>query len=112
MLFYISAATWGVLGEISLVRLTNGSPVSLCTAGIIAILMFGDAAAMLISGLGLGKLQKRFFYLALAVLIVTIILTVTDEFGIWDLITLLLDGILLGLLMVTPRDTGKHGHKI
>jgi hypothetical protein len=99
VLFYINAATWVILGIVSLIRLSKGSSVGLFTAIIIAVLMFGNAAAMLISGLGLGKPLKRCFYFALAVLIVNIVLSVTDEVGVWDLITLLLDLILFGLLV-------------
>ena len=56
---------------------------------------------MLGMGVGLGKRQRRFYYLAILVLAVTIILTFTDEFGLLDLLTLIMDGVLLGLLIAT-----------
>jgi len=39
------------------------------------------------------------FYVALAVLLVNIVLTFTDQFGLFDLLTLLLDLIILALLL-------------
>jgi hypothetical protein len=48
---------------------------------------------------GIGTTQKRFFYLAFLVLAINILLTVTDQFGILDLATLVIDVILLGLLV-------------
>ena len=102
-LFYLNTATWVILGVWSLLRIANGSPVGPITAAIIAILMFGNAAAMLLCSFGLGKQQARYFTLALVVLIVNIVLTVTDEFGLWDFITLVLDIVLLVLLVVTRK---------
>ncbi|MBP6470897.1 MAG: hypothetical protein KBE23_14785 [Chloroflexi bacterium] len=43
------------------------------------------------------------FYVALAVLLVNIVLTVTDQFGLFDLLTLLLDLIILALLLAGRR---------
>ena len=102
-LFFLNAVIWLVLGVVSLVRMTNGNPDHTITAWIVAILMFGNAGAMLWSGVGIGKQQKRFYYLAVAVLIVNIILTVTDQFGILDLITLVIDLALFGLLIATRK---------
>jgi hypothetical protein len=52
-------------------------------------------------GFAIGKGKKRLFYLAIAVLVINIILTVIDEFGIFDFATLLIDVVLLALLIVT-----------
>jgi UPF0716 family protein affecting phage T7 exclusion len=49
--------------------------------------------------------QKRFYILGMAVLVVNILLTVTNEFGALDLITLLLDVAILGLLIATRNRT-------
>ncbi len=57
-------------------------------------------AGMVAAGLGLGR-RRVWYYFALAVLAVNIVLTVTDQFGAFDLATLLLDLILLGLLVIT-----------
>lgn len=54
---------------------------------------------MIFSGWGIGRTQKGLYFLAIAVLIVNIILTITDEFGILDLVTLIIDLVLLGILL-------------
>ena len=65
--------------------------------------MFGNAAVMLWSGVAIGKRQKRFHALALAVLVINIVLTFTDQFGLFDLLTLLIDVALLGILLASAR---------
>ena len=70
---------------------------------IVGILMVGNAGAMLVSGIGLGKRSRLFYLFALGVLLVNLVLTVTDEFGLLDLLTGVLDLALLGLL-ITIRD--------
>ena len=45
--------------------------------------------------------REGFFYLAVAVLAANIVLSVTDEFGLFDLIVLLIDLVLLALLIAT-----------
>jgi hypothetical protein len=69
--------------------------------------MSGNAAAMLGSGFRLGKQQKRFYYFALAALVVNTILTLTDEYGIFDFITLIIDAGLWGLLIA---DRKRYSH--
>jgi lysylphosphatidylglycerol synthetase-like protein (DUF2156 family) len=102
-LFFLNAAIWCLFGVSSLVRMTGDHPDRTVTAWMVAMLMFGNAGAMLWSGVGIGKRQKRFYYLAVAVLIVNIVLTVTDEFGILDMVTLVIDVLLLGLLIVNRK---------
>ena len=102
-LFFLNAAIWLVFGIVSLVRMTHANPDFAVTAAVIAVLMFGNVGAMLLNGWGIGKQQKWFYYLALAVLAVNILLTFTDEFGPFDFITLVIDLVLLGLLIVIRK---------
>jgi len=102
-LFFLNAAIWLLFGVFSLVRMATRNPDQAMTVWIVAILMFGNAGAMLWAGVGLGKQQKRFYYLAILVLAVNILLTVTDQFGIFDFITLMMDAVLLGLLIATRK---------
>jgi lysylphosphatidylglycerol synthetase-like protein (DUF2156 family) len=102
-LFFLNAAIWLAFGVVSLVRLKSTNPDFAVTAAFIAVLMFGNATAMLVSGWGIGKRWKWFYYLALAVLAVNILLTFTDEFGAFDFITLVIDLVLLGLLIVIRK---------
>jgi hypothetical protein len=102
-LFFLNAAIWLAFGIGSLVRLAHRNPDQPITAAVVAILMFGNVGAMLGAGLGLGRRRRWLYTLALLVLAVNIILTVTDRFGIFDLITLIIDVALLGLLIATRK---------
>lgn len=99
-LFGLNAAIWLVLGVTSLYRMGGSGDISQTTALIIAVLMFGNAAGMLLVGFGIARRIKLFFYLALALLGVNVLLTFTDEFGVLDLITLVIDLVLVGLLII------------
>lgn len=99
ILFIANTLVWLLLGVVSLTRVAGNGTGQMLTMVGIAILMFGNAAAMLVCGVGLGTRQRRFYFLALAVLAVNIILSITDQFGLLDLLTLLLDVALLGLLV-------------
>lgn len=50
---------------------------------------------------GIGRQQNRFYFLAIVVLAADIILTVTDEFGVFDFITPFIDVLLLALLFAS-----------
>jgi chromate transport protein ChrA len=97
VLFVLNAIIWILLGVFSLIRLVDNATM----AWILAALMFANAAVMLWIGWGLGRKPKPFYNLALAVLAVNLSLTVTDEFGFYDLIVLLLDAGMVALLVFT-----------
>jgi len=103
LLFVLNAIIWFLLGIFTLIRLSDGSSERAMTMLVIGVMMFGNAAAMLISGWGIGRGQKIFYYLALAVLFVNIVLTFTDEFGLLDLLTLIVDLVLLGFLLAARK---------
>lgn len=104
VLFLLLAAIWSLFGIISLVD------DSVKSALTIAILMFINAAVLIFTGWGIGKQQKRFFYLGMIVLLGNIFLTITDEFGRFDLIVLIIYVVLFFLLVAsrsnyrTPRE--------
>jgi hypothetical protein len=100
-LFLLNAAIWLLFGVISLWRLGNNPTNQEFTLWVVALLMFANVAAMLITGVGLGTRYRRLFvFFGLLVLLGNIILTFTDQFGLFDLLTLLLDLVMLGLLLV------------
>lgn len=101
----MNAAIWLVFGIISLVRITNGSPSQTITALVVGILMFGNAVAMLLSGILIGKGKRRYYFLAAAVLVVNIFLTFTDQVGLLDWITLAIDLLLAGFLFTAWKKT-------
>jgi hypothetical protein len=101
LLFFANAIIWLAFAVATLVNSSDGSPNGVLGANILAGLMLGNAAAMLLAGLGLGRQNRLFFYFAVLVLVVNIFLTLSDQFGVYDFITLLIDGFLLGLLLAT-----------
>jgi len=82
-------------------RISASSSSQPITALVIAILMLANVGAMLVAGVGMGKRNRWFYYFGILVLVVNIILTFTDQFGILDLVTLVFDVILLGFLVIT-----------
>jgi hypothetical protein len=100
-LFVVNAAVWFVLGLVSLSRVADSTAGHGTTTLIIASMMFGNGVVMLGLGWVIGTRQKRAYYLALAVLAINILLTFTDQFGLLDLATLLLDVLLLAALLAT-----------
>jgi len=103
-LFFLNTAIWLAIGIISLIRLAGGDTGVSITFWIVAILMFFNASAMFVAGVGVGTQRRFFYYLALALLVVNLILTVTDQFGWLDLLTMLIDLVLLGLLIQTRKN--------
>ena len=69
------------------------------SAVIVAIFMLGNAVAMFISGLLIYRRIKWGYYFSVAVVALNIILTFTDQFGIADFLTLLVDIVLLMILI-------------
>jgi len=103
-LFYINVVIWLAFGVITAAWMVNNQdPDQTVVAAIVTIFMFGNAAAMLISGLGLGTRSKWLYFLAVAVIVVNIILTFTDQFGWPDFLTLVIDVVIFVLLIVIRR---------
>jgi len=100
LLFYLNAAIWLIFGLISLYRLQVNTVTNEIAFLVIASLMFGNVAMLLISGYVLKWPHKRWFWLVTAVLLINIVLTFTDQVGIFDLITLLIDLLSLSFLVV------------
>jgi lysylphosphatidylglycerol synthetase-like protein (DUF2156 family) len=94
-LFMILAVIWLLFSVISLIRFPGLS------TWILACLMIGNAGMLLLVGWGLGSRHRRIYYMALIVLLVNIVLTLTDDFGIYDFIILVLYLVLSGILLAT-----------
>ncbi len=99
ILFSLNAAIWLILSILSLVNLPNNQTAPRLILGVIAVLMVGNAIAMAVSGYVLSQKVRWSYYLAMAVLGINIILTVTDQVGTLDWITLIIDLIILGILI-------------
>jgi hypothetical protein len=97
VLFAVNAAFWIVLGLLALLRVADRTSM----IWLLAFLMFANAGVMLWLSWALGKQRRLFYYLAIAVLAVNILLSVTDEFGFIDLVALLIDAVLLVVLIAS-----------
>jgi hypothetical protein len=101
--FWILAVSWVALGVYTLVRLLTTASEPKMYMWIVMGLMFANALVMVWLGWGIGRQSRRFFYLAVGYLVFTMILTITDDFGLADLLMLIANVGLLGLLVVTFR---------
>ena len=108
LLFLLNAVIWLVIGIVSMGRAATRHSEQIITVWVIAILMFGNVGAMVLSAWGLGKHRKLFYFFALFVLAVNILVTFTDQFGIIDFLTLVLDLILFGLLITVRQEYLNH----
>ncbi|MCJ7436035.1 MAG: hypothetical protein MUO77_21365 [Anaerolineales bacterium] len=88
ILFILSAATF--------LRISPNSDMKVIYL-IYGILMLGDGAAMLISGLWINK--QQIYWFAVIVLSLNIILTIFDQFGMIDFLFVLLNVITLFSLL-------------
>ena len=94
-MFILIGGVWVVFGMMAMMNFAG-------TAGrVMGVLMFVNAAALLGVGIGLGWQNRLFFWLGLALLGGNILLSVTDQIGFYDVVTLLYDIALLILLIVT-----------
>jgi|PlaIllAssembly_1097288.scaffolds.fasta_scaffold599304_2 hypothetical protein len=96
--FFFNAVIWTILGVYSILR-TAGKPDQSIMMLVIAILMFGNVGAFIFCGLTIGKKSRIFYLVCILVLAVNITLSITDEVGLLDLITLLVDLVILGFLL-------------
>ena len=99
--FVILGVIWLVFGVYSLFKITGGSTSQSNFAWIITGLMFINGAVLIWIGWGFREARRNYFFLALLVLGGNILLTITDEFGIFDLVTLLIAISLFMLLLLT-----------
>jgi len=94
---------WVIVAAAYLIRpALAGTPISLLQ-WIIALLMFGNTAVIIWLGHGLRKGHKLFYYLSLAYLAFNMVLTITDDFGIADLLYLVFIGMLFIALLLSKR---------
>jgi len=96
--FFFNAVIWIILGIYTILR-TARKPNQSIMMLVIAILMFGNVGAFIFCGLTIGKKSRIIFLVSILVLAVNIILSVTDEFGLLDLLTMLVDLVILGFLL-------------
>jgi hypothetical protein len=101
-MFIILGLIWLTFGIWSILRVGSvGGNVPAALLWIIIILMFVNALLLIWIAWGIGKGNKLYYFFGILVLAGNIFLTFTDEFGLFDLLTLIVNIILLVLLIVT-----------
>jgi hypothetical protein len=98
LLFFLNAGIWLLFGIMNLASIASNSGQRIASL-VISFMLLGNAGALLAAGVGTGRRKRWFFYFGIAVLFVNILLTITDEFGVFEFITFALDVFLLGLLI-------------
>jgi len=104
ILFYANAAIWMPLAAITVVRASGGSPEQRITGIVLTVLMVGNALAMVLSGLGLRRRSRVFYLFAVAVVLVNLVLAWADQVGWLDVLTGMIDLVLLVLLVVVRKE--------
>ena len=94
-LFYLNALIWLGLTAAGYVRIQQSGALSGLAPLVIAVMMGGNAVAMLLAGALAAILAT-----VMLLLLVNILLTFTDQFGLLDIITLLIDLLLLALVVL------------
>jgi len=101
-LFLLNALVWLALGAHALAGMAERYPGRIM-AYAAGVMMLGNAGAMALSGVLLGRLNKGYFYFAIFILIINILLTITDQTGFFDFATLAIDLVLISVLISVRR---------
>jgi len=101
-LFHLTAVVLAVLSVLSFLRSFMGSDLRIYI--LYSVLMAGDAACMFICGFFLARKSRLLFWLAVIVLSLNIVLTVFDQFGLADLLFVLLNIGTLASLIIQRRE--------
>jgi hypothetical protein len=96
ILLALNGLIWLLLAIFTLLRLDGARPGMI----VVAVLMVGNAGAMLLAARLITRRRRIFYLFTLALLLVNIFLTFADQFGLLDLLTLLVDLVLLSILLL------------
>lgn len=107
-LFYLNALIWLGFGLYTLVNMLGRYPDGAITVYVIGFMMLGNVGAMCLSGILLGWQNKWFYFFSIFVLVSNVVLTVTDQFGFFDLATLILDLVIFWLLISIRKNYLSH----
>ena len=102
-LLLLNAAIWLVFGLLTRVRPEGLSGLDQAFFWIVAGFMAANAALFLASAIAVGLRRRAAWTFVLAVLVVNILFTFTDQVGVFDLATFAIDAVVLALLLVKFR---------
>jgi len=97
-MFVLNALIWLAFGTYTLIGMAGRYPNQI-TLHVVGIMMLGNVGAMALSGVLLSRQNKWFYYFAMFVLVINILLTFTDQVGFFDFATLAIDLVLFGILI-------------
>jgi hypothetical protein len=99
-MLFLNALVWLIFSVLGFMRFASGSDGwRLVLSG----LMLANAAVMFWLGMKIVGAQTRIFFFAILYMALNVVLSITDQFGWYDLGVLLLNLIILGSLFVTRR---------
>ena len=102
-LFFILAIVWFIFGITAAIETAKLPGASFQILIIVALIYIANAVLMFVAGWGLGK-AAIFYFFGVLLLVMNIFLSATDEFGLADLLTMMLDLVLFIILVVKRRD--------
>jgi hypothetical protein len=102
-LFAVHVVIWVALGIAALVRGSEYLLYGINLYDVFALMMLAYAALIGLAGYGVYRRSRLLYFLALALLVVNTILSVTDDLGFLDFAVLALDLALLALLIAGRR---------
>jgi len=102
VLFFLNALFWLGFGIYVVLDMFNNLNVS--SAIFVGIFMFGNAGLMIWSGTLLSQPQKWKYYFALIIILINIFYTLSVQFGFLDVITFVLDLIILLMLVFFQKE--------
>ncbi len=101
-LFLYKGILWIMFGILH--RATQGTWAS----GWIAFFLIVDAAIFLWLSRAIVAGKRWIWRFALALILANMILTLTDQIGIWDIAVLVVDAVVLSLLIAGRRDLARY----
>ena len=111
ILFSVAAGFWLVAGALAISGIVDLGFGTGDAAMIVGILMLGNGAALALAGWLSLRGQRLVDYAALALVALNALLSVTDEIGVLDLVSLLVNGALLVLLVVNLRAQRRNANR-
>jgi hypothetical protein len=102
-LFFFTAIILVIFGAETFARAADNQNMKMVYMAY-PILMLGDALAMLVCGSMLNRKASAVFWFAVTVLCLNIFPAIFDQFGLVDLLFVLLNAITLGLLIFYRRE--------
>ena len=107
ILFWFGAVVWVAFGVFGLARLGDWSGTQFYVMLVVAILMFGNAVVLAWFGWLVGREPPRYLRLALFYVFLNLVLSLTDQFGLADLLyvfyCLILFAVCLRLFLLINR---------